>query len=301
MTIKTLTYEHHDYQIDIEKITPTLAAKYLETIKLERRLTNTHVKMLARRLKDEHWEHLNGDAICFDSKGHLVDGQHRLQAVVTSGCSIVTFTIRGVQPDIYYGKDKGRKRCLSDTLSMLGYENTNSLASTLQWLFLYKENRLGWQEPNRDLLDDRFAVALLKEHSTLPIIVAEAVRIYRQQKAHVFNATGMVGFYVYLFSHIDESLCNEFFRKLIALETSEGTPVYYLQMRLMRSVNAKPRKDKMSMLEQRSAIQKTWNLFVQGQRIDSLRGISWKYNEDFPPILNQEGKPLFYDDIKWQK
>ena len=50
-------------------------------------------------MQDGKWR-LNGKTICFDSTGRLLNGQHRLSAVVRSGVTLTTVVVRGLDPDL---------------------------------------------------------------------------------------------------------------------------------------------------------------------------------------------------------
>lgn len=55
-------------------------------------------------MQDGKWK-LNGKTICFDRTGRLLNGQHRLSAVVRSGVSLTTVVVRGLDPALVPAKD----------------------------------------------------------------------------------------------------------------------------------------------------------------------------------------------------
>lgn len=71
----------------IETITPILAAAYLERNTANRGVKQSIVKKYAKAMKTGCWD-LTHQGIAFDSNGVLTDGQHRLQAIIASGCSV---------------------------------------------------------------------------------------------------------------------------------------------------------------------------------------------------------------------
>lgn len=77
----------------IEYITPKKAAEYLEHNKLNRAIRSRHLELLIREMKAGNWK-LTHQGIAFDEAGNLLDGQHRLTAVVLSGVTIQSMVTR---------------------------------------------------------------------------------------------------------------------------------------------------------------------------------------------------------------
>lgn len=88
-------------------VTPELAEKFLIQNTRNRKLRSAHLKAIVRELKEGKWQ-FNGDALRFDSKGTLVDGQHRLHAILLSGVTAKTLVMFGLAPEVYEDIDKIR-------------------------------------------------------------------------------------------------------------------------------------------------------------------------------------------------
>lgn len=99
------------------KVTPELAKRWLGTNQDNRNLSEAHVKKLARDMSNDDFPNI-GETIKFDTEGHLIDGQHRLEAVKLSGKTIEFIIIEGVEREHRYRMDKGRPRKVSDQLTM---------------------------------------------------------------------------------------------------------------------------------------------------------------------------------------
>lgn len=71
---------------------------------------------------------LNGESIIIHEDGTLLDGQHRLAAVVKSGVSVdfLIVTIRGDKKGLYVTMDNGTKRIPADFIE---HKNKNNMAS----------------------------------------------------------------------------------------------------------------------------------------------------------------------------
>lgn len=82
-------------------INPVKAQKWLETMPINRPLSWPHIRRLADHMTKGNWR-LNGEAIIFNDKGEMIDGQHRCNAVVLSGCEIKSFVNCGIKDDEAY-------------------------------------------------------------------------------------------------------------------------------------------------------------------------------------------------------
>lgn len=81
----------------IELITPALAKQWLETINVNNRgISRVRVGQYTELMKLGLWDENNGDPIQLDVDGNLVNGQHRLKAIVNSGVELKFFVVRGV-------------------------------------------------------------------------------------------------------------------------------------------------------------------------------------------------------------
>ena len=128
-----------------ETITPELATQYLALNRGNRKLSARAVKMLAHEIREGRWQ-LTHQGIAFDEAGVLVDGQHRLQAVVEAGVPVEMMVARGVQPseNNLYAIDCGKKRPIRDMMQIGQYDQyyTNSQAiGAIQTLFIIKGQR----------------------------------------------------------------------------------------------------------------------------------------------------------------
>lgn len=101
-----------------ELVTPEMASQWLEkNYDKQRPVRVSHIDSLAEAMKRGEWK-LNHQPIAFDAYGMLIDGQHRLWAVVMSGCSVQMAVARGVPRNTYATIDVGARRSLSDALGL---------------------------------------------------------------------------------------------------------------------------------------------------------------------------------------
>lgn len=99
-------------------ITPDMAEKYLQNMRSNRNRSSARVNAYARDMARGAWQE-NGGAIIFNESGQLVDGQHRLAAIVKSRHPQEMVVITDVADDVCLF-DRGRSRSTSDTLAVGG-------------------------------------------------------------------------------------------------------------------------------------------------------------------------------------
>lgn len=133
-------------QATIRKVTPQWAAEVLDRTSRQiaegklkqRRVSNVTVLKYAADMQSGDWA-ITGQGISFDDEGKLIDGQHRLMAVVRAGKSInmlvttgLLATTGGHNFKTIHAFDIGRNRKLPDQLMIEGYRNTALMASVVR-------------------------------------------------------------------------------------------------------------------------------------------------------------------------
>lgn len=96
-------------------VTPDLAQAWLHGHSNYRPISRRHVAYLAAEMARGRWK-LTGEPIVFDAGGHLLDGQHRLSAIVRSGVAVTMLVVSGVAEDALPVMDQGKARNARDVL-----------------------------------------------------------------------------------------------------------------------------------------------------------------------------------------
>lgn len=100
----------------IVQITPKLAQQYLCHNADNRILRDKAIDRIADDMKNGAFQ-LTHQGIAFDTNGRLVDGQHRLQAIVRSGATVPMLVSEGVDPKTFSVLDQNIKRSPADILN----------------------------------------------------------------------------------------------------------------------------------------------------------------------------------------
>lgn len=114
--------------VGFETITPALATEWIKLNDNIRSPNKHHVSTLARDMREGRWQ-LTGEAICFTTDGQLVNGQHRLLAIIKSNTSITTLVVRGVTQEAVVAMDRGRTRSHGHNLTALGVKHATTVAA----------------------------------------------------------------------------------------------------------------------------------------------------------------------------
>lgn len=87
-----------------------------------RGVMHSRVLSLANEMRQRKWQ-LNGETIVISDKGTLLDGQHRLFAIIEFGAPVQITIATGAPESAFETIDTGRTRSAGDILGMAGYLN----------------------------------------------------------------------------------------------------------------------------------------------------------------------------------
>lgn len=253
---------------ELKTITPAIAMDLLEKNYGNRSLNKDHVERLAKEIKEGRWK-INGDMIRIGNSGRILDGQHRLNAVIKSGRTIQTWMMEGLDDDIFDTIDVGKKRSGGDTLASLGEEHPFRLAAALALVDKYMTGRV--------LSYTLYSNGEIKE-------LAEKYPLVRDAIVSKTNGKGILPPAVidacnYLFSQKDPKAASEFIdRVLKGHGLEEWDPAYILRERLVMNTVSKSKLKRGYIF---ALCIKAWNAYRSGRKMRCLRV---RENEDFPIV-----------------
>jgi len=124
-------------QTEIRTITPELAEQYLAKNTKNRNYSKARAMAYASDITSGRWL-FNPQPIVFDTLGDLIDGQHRLHAVILANKGVDMVIMTGVPENSIGIIDFGKPRSASDILSIGGYESTTNVASLAKKIIMYE-------------------------------------------------------------------------------------------------------------------------------------------------------------------
>lgn len=108
-------------QMKWEQVGPEQATRYLEKCIGNRRQRGSNITALARDIKADRFLPIH-QGIAFDSEGRLIDGQHRLKAIVIANKPVILPVWRGLRPEAKFVIDNNAPRDSADILGYLGFK-----------------------------------------------------------------------------------------------------------------------------------------------------------------------------------
>lgn len=121
---------------DVITVTPALAKEWLTRNTRNRPIRKTTVANYARDMQNGKWA-MNGEAIKFSADGTLLDGQHRLNAVITAGVPVQMLVITGLANETQTTMDAGVKRTTGDAFGLADEKNAQMLAAVLKKIWMW--------------------------------------------------------------------------------------------------------------------------------------------------------------------
>jgi len=254
------------FQQHIVTVTPAVAEIWLGHNADNRPLRQAQVDALTGAIQRGEWK-LDGSPIRFDTNGNLVDGQHRLWAIIEADTPVEVAVVVGLEPDTRLTVDSAlAKRSTSDTLRMGGHPQATQLASTINHFWKWQ---IAEAIRTSRLPSIQQALAVLAEHPGLENSLKDVGAIRKRFRL----ASGMIAATHYVFATIDADDANTFFEALKeGTNLAPGDPILvlrnYLETQLV--VGASSRANK---LTHQALIIKAWNAWRDGETITVL---TWK-------------------------
>jgi len=256
-------------------ITPETALKLLENNVMNRPLSEKHVNNIAAALLRGEWI-LNGDAIRLSKCGKLLDGQHRLNAVVRSGVSIDTIIIDGLDVSSFHTIDVGRKnRGAADVLAISGESNYCALSNALLVIWMLENNE---KSPYGG---QKITVAQVEETLERNPLIRNYLTTSKEIKT--LMSVGVFSAIHYLYSIEHKEKADDFYEKFSTGYGLEyGSPIALLRDRLMKNRASKAKLGRKNVL---ALLIKAFNAHILNKKVFVLK---YSEEESFPVILRNK-------------
>lgn len=145
--------------VELILVTPELAEKFLRANSGNyRAMRNPHKRRMVSDMLSGDWSFTNA-TIAFDTDGNLVDGQHRLDAIVESGMSNWFLIVNGmpVGSKDNPATDTGARRSVATHLHNQGVGSANVVASAARLLYRLRDGRASRNGSSREASDTKVA------------------------------------------------------------------------------------------------------------------------------------------------
>ncbi|MFF8247478.1 hypothetical protein [Streptomyces griseus] len=260
------------------QVTPAMAEILLSRTVVNRRLDWGQVDFLADSIIREEWQ-LTHQGIALDGPldtGYLLDGQHRLNAVIKAGVAVWIFVFEGLPRTAFPVLDTGKRRSGVDTLSSTGEKYLPVLYSTIRHVILFKNMPdSSWSGNGARIANGRILAAYNEDSG----MYRDAVAMGREISKHVFaSQTGMaVGYFV----TTEAAPAVKVASWIDGLTSGANLEVGDPRLALTKVPHMKKRgaKRRYTMREQVAIYIKAWNAWVGGEKVEKL---NFKKTENMP-------------------
>lgn len=285
----------HDFSSPIIKeVTPDKAEKLLGLNKKNRSLNKRHVEWLSIQMELGYWIFC-GQVIGVDRSGNLINLQHTLNALISSGTTQKFICISGIDNRAIDVMDTGKARTAADVLHMNGIKNANNIAAVLKRVINFESKIYGSVVSGSGKGIGGVNKGIKGDNSVITNkVILERVRSDHDywQEIHKTTSTFYSSFrgltqsdygVLYHFAlSIDEYSAWEFFAKFSSgIGLKKDSPMYQLRRAL--------EKDLMSKTAKHPGRQKlfwaitSWNAFRNGESM--VRMFPYSPKDDMPEMI----------------
>lgn len=241
--------------------------EYLDTSK-NRPINSARVARYIEDMRAGRWK-LTHQGVGISDGGVLVDGQHRLHAIMESGTAVVMAVTVGVDEDSFTAIDTGGVRTAADLAHVAGHPKYRTLTPAITRMVYFHRNDYYDVPAPANKAFTQAAVLEFAAELDWDKLVAAAEAVQTAPKG--FSRTALGAFY-YLAVYdrkIDSEIVEEsFFRPIFTGFgfTEERDPRLVLRNRMIRDPFSTARKRQ----ELLGGITRAWNNHLQGASIRSL-------------------------------
>ena len=267
-------------QIENRHVGPEDARVLLKSNNHNRLINMKLVERYATDMASGNWRFV-GDPIRIACDGTLLDGQHRLHAVIRSGTEQHFVVITGLEVESQAVMDGGRSRRLHDVLRINGEKNHVLLAAALPYVWgmdngvNFAVNQANWRPTTSELL------RTLESHPALRLSCAPGSTL----AGHIKIPGSIVVFRHYQFGLIDSEDRDDFFDRLTRRDfAGSDDPLGRLYLKMVEDAANSQRR--MDAITKHALFVKAWNNYRDGAEV---RMVVWrrggKRRETFPVAI----------------
>lgn len=239
------------------RVTPEVATHWLTFNTTNRALVNSRVQQFQADM--ERGEFLeNGEAIKF-AHGKLLDGQHRLMALILAGVTLRFLVSFGLDPETQVTMDTGRGRTPRDVLSIegMGKWEAGVFGSAVHGIIA---THSGGLPSSSARYTNRTVRNFFLEHRSAIESSLQVLRDLPRKPCPLPFARAMTMHF--LFAEKDREVSDWFFQRLyIGDGLKASSPIFHLRQRLMNDLVTKNRR---SAFIETAYLIKAWNAVRKG-------------------------------------
>lgn len=251
-------------------VTPEIASALLGTMGVNRPISAVNVDRFVSLIRSGGMKTTH-QGLAFDVNGKLIDGQHRLHAVIKSGLPIKVMATFGMDASTFDALDRGRARTVGDDLdisSIATGTDANVIAAACKAILHFDAGRLPWTTGMR--LETSEALKIINRHPLLPT-VAELVK--SKQGGLRMPLSAIAAFFT-LFYEVDSAKAEAFLDAvMVGNNLSEGDPAHAFRHQTLSDAQGKGFRTAANRNAAMVRIVRAWNATCEGRKVKSLAGM----------------------------
>ena len=262
--------------VKLVNVTPDMAFEMLEKNTMNRNIDEKRVRQYAKDMKAGLWQ-MNGTTIVFAEDGTLLDGQHRLWAIIEANITVQLLIVYNADKDSIVTMDIGKTRSSNNILQIERsmHSATAARLTKLLWIHDFVDGKLAPNSCRMDVSNNELRNYYNECKDMIETASAVADRKHPYVKSHMALAYCLIGRKT---AHRD--LMNSFFESVrTGCNIDMKHPIMTLRNRLLDNrlgVRA------LSVQETIAAYIRVWNAYVRGKDLTVIR---WNASEPMPEVL----------------
>lgn len=256
--VRRLAAEEGVFPLAIESVSPETAEAYLAHNTRNRKIVAAHVDAIARDIRAGNWM-MNAQPICFSRSGRLLNGQHRLSAVIQAGEAIEVPVMRGLPEEAYATYDIHAKKGpqLGAAFDSFGDRPLVAAAAVLLWKHELKPAGTRNAKPTPSEV-----MRIVEQHPRLL-----EMRTFGRKMLE-FGRSSVLAYAAYCIERDDPELGRVFLERF---ETGADLPRGHLILELRKRMQIL-RRERTGQEEQLREVMAAWARFKENPDLDRLNG-----------------------------
>lgn len=245
-------------------VTPSLAKSFLESNVSNRKIKDKVVSKYANDMMNDLWIEDTFEPIKFSETGKLLDGQHRLQAIIKSNKSINLQIVTDLKEEIFRVLDSGSRRNASDIFGIDGIKNSNMIPSMISF---YNRMKSGHNGNKNDCETNAHLIECYYHREEFWQSVANKSQSWYHYFSKILNPSTIGGMYAHFYD-INAKQAEDFFNQLCNVVNTNNEAIRQLKKKLM---DDKISVRKMGMPIKNALIIKAWNIYRRNESVKILK------------------------------
>lgn len=268
--------------INFEKtlITPAKAKELLEANIENRKIRHGRIIQLANDIIEGRWMEDTAETIKIAKTGRILDGQHRLHAIVKANKPIYCHIATNLDESVFKVIDTGAVRSATDIFKIDKIKNDKQLPSIIAFYNVLQAEKRRKSIHINDKPTNAMLLEQYYENENFWQLIVRNAQSWYIAFAKILSPSIIGGFYAHLYK-IDSEKAYSFMNQLATGLNIENDVVAMLRTKLMQdkiSMRKMPQEIKIAL------IIKAWNVYITKQTIKQL-----KFNidmEEYPVAIS---------------